>query len=144
MIVVGTSHSHGDEKHDKEMSSHMQAMYALKEQVPEDYRIMERTPIIPDKESLTGGAEFYRRLCAACHGEYGQGDGPAAAGLVIPPANFKDLEHSNIYGPGEKFWIIGNGSGEAAMPAFRQLNLINRWNIVNFIYELQKPSKSRD
>ena len=109
MIVTGSSYAHGEEKHDKtkKMSSHMQAMYALKEKVPEDYRIMERTPISPDKQSLERGAELYSRLCSVCHGKQGQGDGPAATGLMTPPANFQNLEHSGIYGPGEKFWIIG-------------------------------------
>lgn len=56
------------------------------------------------------------------------------------PANFLDREHSAIYGPGEKFWIIGNGSGETGMPAFPNLSLIDRWNLVNHIYQLQKDN----
>lgn len=123
-------HSHGT-------NAHMQAMYALKDNVPMEYQIMERTPIVPDDESLKIGASLFSQQCAVCHGEKGRGNGPAAKGLNNKPANFLDLKHSAIYGPGEKFWIIGNGSGETGMPPFPNLSLIDRWNLVNHIYQLQ-------
>ena len=129
----GHDHGHG-------MDPHMQAMYALKDKVPMDYQIMERTPINPDQESLQSGSAIFQRQCAVCHGEQGRGDGPAAKGMNQKPANFLDREHSAIYGPGEKFWIIGNGSGETGMPAFPNLSLIDRWNLVNHIYQLQKDN----
>jgi mono/diheme cytochrome c family protein len=132
--------AHGKDGHDQGhgMSPHMQAMYALKDKVPEDHQIMERTPIIPDQESLQNGSAIFQGQCAACHGEQGRGDGPAAKGLNPKPANFLDREHSAIYGPGEKFWIIGNGSGETGMPAFPGLSLMERWDLVNHIYHLQR------
>ena len=124
--------------HDHGMNAHMQAMYALKDNVPMDYQIMERTPIIPDHESLQSGAAMFQRHCAACHGEAGRGDGPGATGLNVKPANFLDREHSAVYGPGEKFWIIGNGSGATGMPAFPSLSLMDRWHLVNHIFHLQE------
>ena len=33
------------------------------------------------------GEEVYRRRCAVCHGESGQGDGPAAGALRVAPAD---------------------------------------------------------
>jgi mono/diheme cytochrome c family protein len=127
----------GDHDHNHGMSAHMQAMYALKDKVPADYKLMERTPIIPDQESLKKGADIFHEQCVVCHGQRGKGDGPVARGLNPKPANFLDREHSAIYGPGEKFWIIGNGSGETGMPAFSNLSLIDRWDLVNHIYQLQ-------
>lgn len=35
------------------------------------------------------GKAIYGRHCAACHGLSGWGDGPAAATLKVPPANFQ-------------------------------------------------------
>jgi mono/diheme cytochrome c family protein len=134
LCLANGQDDHG-QKHEK--SAHMEAMYALKEKVPEDYRIMERTPVLPDQDSLQRGGDLFRQQCALCHGQAGQGDGPAAKGLNPKPANFLDREHSSIYGPGEKFWIIGNGSGETGMPAFPHLGLVDRWHLVNHIYELQ-------
>ncbi len=128
-------HEHGA---DDTMSDHMQAMYALKDEVPEEYSIMERTPISPDKDSLQRGEKLYQQQCAVCHGQNGRGDGPAASGMQSKPANFLDLEHSRIYGPGEKYWIVGNGSGATGMPAFSQISPADRWHLVNYILDLQK------
>jgi len=139
-LPVASGNTQSDKKHaggDK-MSAHMQAMHALKKKVPEEYRIMERTPISPDAQSLSRGEQVFNQQCANCHGKKGRGDGAAAKGLPTMPADFLDLEHSAIYGPGEKFWIIGNGSGETGMPAFPQVNLKDRWNLVNYIYKLQE------
>lgn len=38
--------------------------------------------------AAVGGRETYQFRCAACHGETGQGDGPAAGILATPPADF--------------------------------------------------------
>lgn len=129
---------HGEKGHTEDkVSSHMKAMYALKEGIPEEYRIMERTPMLPTDQSLAHGRDAFTQHCAVCHGTGGRGDGPAAKGLPTPPANFLDLQHSAVYGPGEKFWIIGNGAGKTGMPPFPQLDVRTRWNLVNYIYSLQ-------
>ena len=137
--------AHGDEMHhkDQQMSSHMQAMYVLKDRIPKEYSLMERTPVVPDTASLTRGEELYHLQCSVCHGKEGRGGGPAAKSLKTPPADFLDLEHSQIYGPGEKYWIIGNGTGETGMPAFQQIDLIDRWHVVNYIYDLQKRADAK-
>lgn len=122
------------------MSKHMQEMYALKEKIPEDYQLMERTPIIPDQDSLLKGEAQYKQNCAMCHGSKGNGEGSAASALSTPPANFLDKKHSDIYGPGEKFWIIGNGSEKTGMPGFAHIDLIDRWHLVNYILHLQQES----
>lgn len=140
IVAAGSASSHGNEKHPgkTKMDQHMQAMMATKEKVPEEYRVMERTPILPDEESLTQGAELFSQNCAVCHGENGDGKGPAAATLQPPPANFLDSRHSGMYNPGEKYWIIGNGSGSTGMPAFPNLSPAERWHLVNHILSLQQ------
>ncbi len=130
--------AHGDDH------AHMQEMVALKERIPEQYHIMDRTPVTPSPESLARGARLYTRHCAACHGPWGEGDGLAAAALPAPPASFLDREHSDFYGPGEKYWIIGEGIVEAAMPGFSdQLSPRDRWDLVNFILELQRQAETK-
>ena len=37
---------------------------------------------------VTRGKAVYERHCLACHGRGGWGDGPEAAALRVPPANF--------------------------------------------------------
>jgi mono/diheme cytochrome c family protein len=134
--------AHG-EKPKKAMDAHMQTMLQVKEQIPEEYRIMDRTPVSPTSQSLARGQELYARDCAVCHGQDGKGDGPAAAVMDPRPASFLDFEHSAIYGPGEKYWLIGNGSGETGMPAFDTLGLAERWDIVNFILSLQEKAPKK-
>ena len=45
------------------MSDHMQAMQDLKQAIPEEYRIMQRTPIIPDEVSLLRGETQFQQNC---------------------------------------------------------------------------------
>lgn len=120
------------------MNDHMKLMLTVKEGVPEEYRIMERTPIMPTEESIQQGQKLYLQNCSVCHGENGNGKGPAALALNPPPANFLEKKHSSIYGPGEKYWIIGNGTGETGMPQFSQLTPVERWHLVNYIFDLQE------
>lgn len=150
---AGEGHGHGGDKHSEgrqkmeadttvkktDMKSHMEAMMRLKERVPKDYKIMDRTPVIPTGKSLAKGKALYSENCAVCHGDSGDGKGPAAAGMSPPPANFMDIAHSNIYGPGDKFWIITNGSMEAGMPGFSaDISSAGRWHLVNYILSLQE------
>lgn len=133
---IGDAFAHGQDH------AHKQVMLDLKQQIPEDLQIMDRTPVTPTAESLERGADAYARFCAACHGPKGLGDGPAAAALATPPASFLDLKHSAVYGPGEKYWIIGQGIGAAGMPGFAgQIAPRERWDLVNFILELQKSGE---
>ncbi len=155
VVAVGSASAHGEKKHPekKAVDQHMQAMMAVKEKVPADYRVMERTPIIPDAKSLARGKELFEQNCVVCHGDKGDGKGPAAASLSTPPANFLDTAHSGMYNPGEKYWIIGNGTGATGMPPFPRLGPTERWNLVNHILSLQqnqgledlfRPDKSHD
>jgi mono/diheme cytochrome c family protein len=143
IIAASTSaYAHGKDHQPKDESSdHMKMMQDVKKGIPEDYRIMERTPVIPDEKSLQQGQQLFLDNCVVCHGEKGDGKGSAAAALQTPPANFLDRKHSAMYGPGEKYWIIGNGSGETGMPGFSLLTTIQRWHLVNYIFHLQRENQ---
>jgi len=138
------AHEMGHHHDDEESSAHLQAMMAMKKDIPEEYRIMERSPMLPDAESLEQGKTLFRKNCSVCHGEKGDGQGPAAKSLKNPPANFLDLDHSAIYGPGEKFWLIGHGSPQTGMPAFPKLTPVERWHLVNHILHLQQENPGEE
>lgn len=138
------SHEKKHHKADKGMTDHMKEMYALKNEVPEEYRIMDRTPVTPAEESLQQGQVLYKKSCAFCHGKTGDGKGSAAAAMPTPPANFLDKKHSAIYGPGEKYWIIGNGSGKTGMPGFPKIAPLDRWHLVNYILHLQREGSTKE
>ncbi|MBX3330641.1 MAG: cytochrome c [Nitrospira sp.] len=44
---------------------------------------------LPDRAR---GKTVYERHCQSCHGPNGRGDGPAAASLKVPPANFQRFQ----------------------------------------------------
>lgn len=145
LLSVGFAPSvaaHGTDKHqpDTKMSEHMRSMMAVKESIPEEFRIMDRTPVRPDAASLRQGRDLFLQNCSVCHGDDGDGRGPAAANLKTAPANFLDRKHSDIYGPGEKYWIVAHGSEGTGMPAFPQLSPVERWHLVNHILNLQRKS----
>jgi len=132
-------HDHGSSG---EHGEHMALMAAFKKTVAEDYRIMERTPVIDSQESLLAGRKLYVAHCAVCHGSLGRGDGPGAAGLKIPPADFLDFDHSAHFGPGEKYWIISRGSKSLGMPAHAKVAPKDVWHMVNYILALQAKVRS--
>lgn len=40
----------------------------------------------------TGGQAVYQNHCLRCHGPNGEGNGPDASSLLVPPVNFHSLE----------------------------------------------------
>ena len=83
--------------------------------------------------SILKGRQLFRANCSTCHGAEGRGDGPAAAGLKVPPA---DLTADHVYAhlDGDMFWWIGNGFGGVMPPFAAALDEQARWNLVDFIH----------
>ncbi|MHA2428383.1 MAG: c-type cytochrome [Candidatus Hermodarchaeia archaeon] len=90
-------------------------------------------PIEASDESIDIGAELYANSCALCHGETGEGDGPGASGLAVPPA---DLHEDHVQGltDGALFYIISHSAPDSPMPAWEDvLTEDERWHLVNFL-----------
>jgi cytochrome c553 len=101
-------------------------------EVPEDAAGVPN-PISTSEESLAIGEELYANNCALCHGESGEGDGPAASGLATAPA---DLHEDHVQGltDGALFYIISHSEPESLMPAWEDvLDEDERWHVVNFL-----------
>ena len=91
-------------------------------------------------DSLKNGEAAFQQTCAACHGPTGGGDGPIAAPRgpiagVLPigpgPMGFSlatGLTDGHIY------TTISLGRGR--MPSYRRLSPETRWDIVNYIRDL--------
>jgi mono/diheme cytochrome c family protein len=71
-------------------------------------------------ESAKKGRVLYVRYCVSCHGPSGNGDGPAASSLKVPPADLTNIsqryngfpeEKMMDYINGEKY-AVGHGSRE--------------------------------
>jgi putative copper resistance protein D len=83
--------------------------------------------------SIVRGAAVYAENCALCHGAMGHGDGPAAAGLPIRPADLA-APHLFAHSPGDLFWWVSHGRDDGVMPGFAGVLSANqRWDAVNFI-----------
>ena len=81
------------------------------------------------------GKKSVETNCGSCHGPAGKGDGPAAAALSPKPANWTS-DKLKKETDGELFWKISNGRGP--MPPWKHLPEKERWQIVNYIRQLQK------
>ncbi|MGZ8377334.1 MAG: c-type cytochrome, partial [Gemmatirosa sp.] len=83
--------------------------------------------------SLANGRKYYQINCAVCHGDQGQGNGPAVqygmAGISIVMDMTKNRPDGYIYG------IIRNGRG--AMPTYNRIEEMDRWDVVNYVRALQ-------
>ena len=87
--------------------------------------------------SITEGAALYPVHCAGCHGPAGHGDGPAAGGLPVLPADLT-AEHLWAHADGELFWWLSHGieapSGGLAMPGFAgALSDDQRWALIDWV-----------
>ena len=83
--------------------------------------------------SVVHGARLYAENCALCHGADGRGDGPAAAGLAVRPADLT-APHLFAHTPGDLFWWVSNGRAHGVMPGFAAvMSPAERWDVINFV-----------
>jgi len=91
--------------------------------------------IKPTPELVKRGEGIFKQNCAMCHGENGEGNGPAASALNPKPRNFRS--------PAEK-WKQGKkvveivhtltiGVKGSAMPAFSSIPLEDRFALAHFV-----------
>jgi cytochrome c oxidase cbb3-type subunit I/II len=72
-------------------------------------------PALGQTTAAENGRQLWRDNCASCHGDQGQGDGPAAPWLSPQPTNLAEHEYSTAL-LGDVLW---NGVVGTAMPAWR-------------------------
>ncbi len=81
--------------------------------------------------SIAAGRVLYTANCQQCHGPDGQGDGPLADSLDLPPADFR--VHIPFHQDSFFFNVIQNGLG-SIMPGFgSQLTEDETWNLIHFL-----------
>jgi mono/diheme cytochrome c family protein len=67
------------------------------------------------------GSEIYVERCAACHGNGGAGDGPAAAALEPRPRNFKDASFWTNRSDDQLRQIVRDGKPGTLMSPFKDV-----------------------
>jgi cytochrome c oxidase cbb3-type subunit 2 len=100
--------------------------------VPEPWRELPN-PYPTTRAGLERGKRIYQGFCIGCHGEVGDGMGPAAARLYPPPLNFTTLAGRGATG-GILYYQIMNGITGTAMPYFkRELESEKIWAVGDYV-----------
>lgn len=71
-------------------------------------------------EPRTGGA-IYAERCAACHGDGGAGDGPAAAALEPRPRNFREASFWTTRTDDQLRQVVRDGKPGTLMAPFKDV-----------------------
>lgn len=107
---------------------------AVRADVIRVYRLAVAPKAAPD---LAAGARLFAANCAACHGDKGLGDGPAARGMEPAPSNFHDEERMrqrSIYG---LYNTIALGVGGTPMKAWTEISEADKWALAFFVSGLR-------
>lgn len=100
-----------------------------------------KNPYAKDAASIQKGSALYLQTCAICHGNKGKGDGIAAAGLPVLPADHTSAKVQNE-SDGALFWKLSTGRGN--MPAYQAvLTDEQRWALVSYIRTLSKKKSTK-
>jgi len=96
------------------------------------------------KGNIEKGKEIYDRNCAACHGLYGKGDGPAAVSLRPRPRDLTDHEYVKGLSDEDLFKVITYGGSSVGksplMPGWG--NTLSKDDIIDIITYLRSLSKT--
>lgn len=132
------AHQHG--AHDREASARAPGAH-VHAPVPPLYR-SAHVPAAAwtDPRLLARGREIYGTRCAVCHGDGGDGRGPAAAGLPLAPPSLRDARMVNEMAGNYWFWRISEGgtvepfrSAGSVMPAWKnELSVEDRWAVIAY------------
>jgi cytochrome c oxidase cbb3-type subunit I/II len=106
---------------------------------PQSLEIMDVT-LPRSEEWIAHGKEVYERRCLGCHGEKGDGNGPAATFLYLQrPRNFNNavfkfrLTKESIPTDGDLLRTISRGVRGTAMPPWYDLPLNDRLAVIQYI-----------
>ncbi len=98
-----------------------------------------RNPYAHVTWAADSGKVIYQRICSVCHGPGGKGDGVAAVGLTVKPANHTS-EIVQSQADGSLYYELTNG--HTPMPAYKAiLSDKQRWQLVCYIRTLKPKAK---
>ena len=89
----------------------------------------------PPRHGEHGGERLHRQHCATCHGERGDGNGPAAA-LSPTPADMTGARMVAEMTDSYWFWRVSEG-GRGAMPPRKTVRSVDeRWAVIAYRHTL--------
>lgn len=93
-----------------------------------------KNPLTGNIKATAEGKKIYEKMCWACHGVSGKGDGPGAAACNPKPADHSSQKIQQQK-DGSLFWKISTGKGKM-QPYDKVLSKTQRWQLVNYIRAL--------
>jgi mono/diheme cytochrome c family protein len=128
-------HKHGSGAHADHEHPAVPAAYA-KSHIPDH--------VWTDPKMIAKGKEIYMAKCALCHGERGDGRGPASAGLALKPADLTDGKMVAEMAGNFWVWRVSEGglvepfkSKGSVMPAWKgELSMNDRWAVIAYAHTL--------
>ncbi|MBI5136526.1 MAG: cytochrome c [Nitrospirae bacterium] len=101
----------------------------------------DKNPVASSADSVSTGEELFQEIgCNGCHGDAGDGNGPAAAGMDPSPRNFTNAAWQGARADGELRHTIFHGSNGTAMIANEAMfdDPADVWHVINYIRSLKK------
>ncbi len=97
-----------------------------------------------DPKMIAKGKEIYTGKCVLCHGEKGDGKGPASLNLPLKPADFTDIKMVGEMAGNFMFWRVSEGGlvepyksiGSVMPPWKTELTVPDRWAVIAYIHTL--------
>ena len=97
-----------------------------------------------DPKMIAKGKEIFIAKCALCHGEKGDGKGPASATLALKPADLTDGKMVAEMAGSFWLWRVSEGglvepfkSKGSVMPAWKgELSMNDRWAVIAYAHTL--------
>ncbi len=105
-------------------------------------------PLVPVQSlDFDRGRELFAQSCVSCHGEAGDGRGPAAANLLPPPTDFTDRERARERSVFALKQVIDQGVPGTGMVGFATLPQEDRWDLAlyvsGFAYPTDRPPQGK-
>ena len=93
-----------------------------------------------DQAMIGRGKDIYTTRCAVCHGDAGDGKGPAGLALPLKPSDFRDRDGVAEMRDNYWFWRVSEGGqvepfkgkGSAMPPWKSQLSVEERWAVMAY------------
>lgn len=93
------------------------------------------------KELLEKGKASFTTNCVVCHGEKGDGNGPAGAQMNPKPRDFAAGKFKNGEKLEQVFKTLTEGLPGTAMPPFTHVSEEERWGLAHYVLSFKKPAK---
>jgi len=115
------------------------SLLACEGEVPARYRsVVVPDARLADPAARERGGALFKKYCALCHGERGDGRGERNSGLSSPPRDLTDAGWQARTSSLRLFVAVREGVPGTAMPSWAALGEEDCWDLVAFVRSLAR------